>query len=200
MSKKLMLTADLDDQDIQHNKPKYSSVITSNDIYFYSDVNNESTFIVNKSITDLSKQLLITQITFDMPDPAPIKLYINSDGGEVFGALSTVDRIRTSKVPVHSYVEGLVASAATLISVSCHKRYISKNSVMLIHQVRGWFQGTHENFKDESQNLEMLSNIIKNIYLKHTKFSESELNEILKRDIYLNAEDAVKYGLADYII
>lgn len=200
MSKKIMLTADVDDHDSHQDKPKYSTVITSNDIYFYSEVNNESTFIINKSITDLSKQLLVNQITFDLPNPAPIKLYINSDGGEVFGALSTVDRIRTSKVPVHSYVEGLVASAATLISVSCHKRYISKNSVMLIHQVRSWFEGTHENFKDENHNLDILSNIIKSIYLKHTKFNESELNDILKRDIYLNAEDAVKYGLADEII
>lgn len=200
MSKKIMLTADVDDQDVQYDKPKYSPIITSNDIYFYSDVNNESTFLLNKSITDLSKQLLINQITFDLPSPAAIKIYINSDGGEVFGALSSVDKIRTSKVPVHSYVEGLVASAATLISVSCHKRYVSKNSVMLIHQVRSWFQGTHENFKDENHNLDILSNIIKSIYLKHTKFSESELNEILKRDIYLNAEDAIKYGLADEII
>lgn len=195
-----MFTADVEDQDIQPDKSRYSSVITNNDIYFYLDVNRESSYLVNKSITDLSKQLLVTQITFDLPNPSPIKLYINSDGGEVFGALSIIDRIRSSKVPVHSYVEGLVASAATLISVSCHKRYMSKNSVMLIHQIRSWFEGTHENFKDESYNMDVLSNIIKNIYLKHTKFTESELNEILKRDIYLNAEDAIKYGLADEIV
>jgi len=195
-----MLTADVDDQDVQHEKSKYSSAITSNDIYFYSDVNIESTFLINKSISDLSKQLLINQITFDLTEPAPIKLYINSDGGEVFGALSTVDRIKSNKVPVHSYVEGLVASAATLISVSCHKRYMSKNAVMLIHQVRSWFQGTHENFKDENRNLDVLSNIIKNIYLKHTKFTDQELTELLKHDIYLSADEALKYGLVDEII
>jgi ATP-dependent Clp endopeptidase proteolytic subunit ClpP len=200
MSKKIMLTADVDDQDVQHEKSKYSSAITSNDIYFYSDVNIESTFLINKSISDLSKQLLINQITFDLTEPAPIKLYINSDGGEVFGALSTVDRIKSNKVPVHSYVEGLVASAATLISVSCHKRYMSKNAVMLIHQVRSWFQGTHENFKDENRNLDVLSNIIKNIYLKHTKFTDQELTELLKHDIYLSADEALKYGLVDEII
>ena len=41
---------------------------------------------------------------------------------------------------------------------------------------------------------------IKYIYLKNTKFTEDELNQLLKRDIYLNAEDAIKYGLADEII
>jgi ATP-dependent protease ClpP protease subunit len=42
--------------------------------------------------------------------------------------------------------------------------------------------------------------IVKDIYLKHTKFKEEELDELLKRDIYLNADDAIRYGLADEII
>lgn len=200
MAKKILLTADVDDTESSNDKPKQISTINSNEIYFYNDVNTESCVLLNKSITDLGKQLQIVKITFGLEEPPPIKLYINSDGGEVFGALSVVDRIKTSDVPVHSYIEGLVASAATLISVSCHKRYIRKNSIILIHQIRSWFGGTHENFKDEAHNLDVLSNIIKQIYLKNTKFTEQELTKLLKRDIYLSAEDAVKYGLADKIV
>jgi ATP-dependent Clp endopeptidase proteolytic subunit ClpP len=200
MAKKILLTADVDDVESSSDKPKQISTINSNEIYFYNDVNTESCVLLNKSITDLGKQLQIIKITFDLDEPPPIKLYINSDGGEVFGALSVVDRIKQSDVPVHSYVEGLVASAATLISVSCHKRYIRKNSIILIHQIRSWFGGTHENFKDEAHNLDVLSNIIKQIYLKNTKFTEQELTKLLKRDIYLSAEEAVKYGLADKIV
>jgi ATP-dependent Clp endopeptidase proteolytic subunit ClpP len=200
MAKKILLTADVDDVESSSDKPKQITTINSNEIYFYNDVNTESCVLLNKSITDLGKQLQIVKITFDLEEPPPIKLYINSDGGEVFGALSVVDRIKTSDVPVYSYVEGLVASAATLISVSCHKRYIRKNSIILIHQIRSWFGGTHENFKDEAHNLDVLSNIIKQIYLKNTKFTEQELTKLLKRDIYLSAEDAVKYGLADKIV
>ena len=200
MAKKILLTADVDDTESSNDKPKQISTINSNEIYFYNDVNTESCVLLNKSITDLGKQLQIIKITFGLENPPPIKLYINSDGGEVFGALSVVDRIKTSDIPVHSYVEGLVASAATLISVSCHKRYIRKNSIILIHQIRSWFGGTHENFKDETHNLDVLSNIIKQIYLKNTKFTEQELTKLLKRDIYLSAEEAVKYGLADKIV
>ena len=201
MTKKILLTADVDDEDdSSSDKPKHVTTINSNEIYFYNDVNNQSCVLLNKALTDLGKQLQIAKITFGLEETPHIKLYINSDGGEVFGALSTVDRINKSDVPVYSYVEGMVASAATLISVSCHKRYIRKNSLILIHQLRSWFGGTHENFKDEAHNLDLLSNIIKQIYLKNTKFSEQELNKILKRDIYLSAEDAVKYGLADKII
>jgi ATP-dependent Clp endopeptidase proteolytic subunit ClpP len=199
MTKKLMLNND-DISDVSQDKQKFVSVIDNNELYFYNDVNTESALIVNKTLSDLARQLLIAKITFDLQETPHIKLHINSDGGEVFGALSIVDRIQSSKVPVHSYAEGLVASASTLISVSCHKRYIRKNTILLIHQVRSWFEGTYEDFNDEKQNMDLIMKVVKDIYLKHTKFTEDELNTLLKRDIYLNAEDAIKYGLADEIV
>jgi len=199
MTKKLMIDND-DISDVSHDKQKFVSVIDNNELYFYNDVNTDSALVLNKTLSDLSRQLLIAQITFDLQEKPHIKLHINSDGGEVFGALSIVDRIQSSKVPVHSYAEGLVASASTLISVSCHKRYIRRNTILLIHQVRSWFEGTYEDFNDEKQNMDLIMKIVKDIYLKHTKFTEEELNTLLKRDIYLNAEDAIKYGLADEIV
>jgi ATP-dependent Clp endopeptidase proteolytic subunit ClpP len=189
-----------DISDVSQDKQKFVSVIDNNELYFYNDVNVESALVVNKTLSDLARQLLIAKITFDLQETPHIKLHINSDGGEVFGALSIVDRIQASKVPVHSYAEGLVASASTLISVSCHKRYIRKNTILLIHQVRSWFEGTYEDFNDEKQNMDLIMKVVKDIYLKHTKFTEDELNTLLKRDIYLNAEDAIKYGLADEIV
>jgi ATP-dependent protease ClpP protease subunit len=199
MTKKLMLNHD-DISDVSSDKQKYISVIDNNELYFYNDVNVESALVINKTLSDLARQLLIAKITFDLQETPHIKLHINSDGGEVFGALSIVDRIQSSKVPIHSYAEGLVASASTLISVSCHKRYIRKNTILLIHQVRSWFEGTYEDFNDEKQNMDLIMKVVKGIYLKHTKFTEDELNTLLKRDLYLNAEDAIKYGLADEII
>lgn len=199
MTKKLMISGD-DISDASTDKQKFVSVIDNNELYFYNDVNVESALVVNKTLSDLARQLLIAKITFDLQETPHIKLHINSDGGEVFGALSIVDRIQSSKVPVHSYAEGLVASASTLISVSCHKRYIRKNTIVLIHQVRSWFEGTYEDFNDEKQNMDLIMKIVKDIYLKHTKFTEEELNTLLKRDIYLNAEDAIRYGLADEIV
>ena len=199
MTKKLMINND-DISDVSQDKQKFVSVIDNNELYFYNDVNTESALVVNKTLSDLARQLLIAKITFDLQETPHIKLHINSDGGEVFGALSIVDRIQSSKVPVHSYAEGLVASASTLISVSCHKRYIRKNTILLIHQVRSWFEGTYEDFNDEKQNMDLIMKVVKDIYLKHTKFTEDELNTLLKRDIYLNADDAIKYGLADEIV
>lgn len=200
-SKRPQSAEEIFDEEIVITKPlKDTHSVNGNDIYFYSDVNLGSIFALNKTISDLEKQMLITQINLGLPKPPHINLYINSDGGEIFSAFTTVDRIKCCKVPIHTHVEGIVASAATLISVTGKKRTIGKSGVMLVHQLRSWCGGTHENFKDEAKNLEMLADKVKAIYLEHTKFTESDLNELLKHDIYLNADECLKFGLVDSIL
>jgi ATP-dependent Clp endopeptidase proteolytic subunit ClpP len=189
------------DEEIIITKPsKGQSQVNGNDIYFYSDVSLGTVFGLNKTISDLEKQMLITQISLGLSKPPHINLYINSDGGEIFSAFTTVDRIKACKVPIRTYVEGIAASAATLISVCGTKRYIGKTGVMLVHQLRSWCGGTHENFKDEAKNLEMLSEKIQSIYLEHTKFSKADLEELLKHDIYLSSDECLKYGLVDEVL
>ncbi len=192
--------SDFDDEIVISKPSKEHNLINGNEIYFYSEISMGTVFALNKAISDLEKQLLITQINLDLPTPPAMKLFINSDGGEIFSAFTAIDRIKTCRVPVYTYVDGIAASAATLISISAKKRYIGKNSVMLVHQLRSWCGGTHENFKDEAKNLEMLSEKIQNIYLEYTKFTRDDLKEILKHDIYLSAEECIKYGLADEIL
>jgi ATP-dependent protease ClpP protease subunit len=137
----------------------------------------------------------------DIPvDALNINLYINSCGGEIFGALSTIDRIKSNKIKIHSYVEGIAASAATLLSVVAHKRYIRKNSMMLIHQLSSENWGTYREIKDEVKNLDALMDTIKNIYLNHTKMTETYLNDILNHDIYLKSHECLELGLVDFII
>ncbi len=181
---------------------KDSSILTptSNEIYFYDDVTRQSIFNLNKQISDVSKTLSILQNQYNLSTNPTINLYVSSDGGEVFPALSSVDRIKNCKIPVDTYVEGLVASAATLISVVGRRRYISKNAFLLIHEVRSEFWGNFSEFQDENKNMELLMRCIKKIYLEHTKLKENELSDILKHDIYLDANEALKYGLVDEII
>lgn len=174
--------------------------LNSNQVYFYDDVTKQSIFNLNRNLDLVSKNLLMVTLSYNLMEAPPIELYISSDGGEVFSAFSAVDRIKNSRVPVHSYVEGIAASAATLLSVVAHKRFIRKNSFMLIHQVSGGLWGNFAQFKDEMYNLELLMKFIKDIYLTHTKFTEEELDNLLNHDIYLNAEQCLEKGLVDEII
>lgn len=189
------------DEAVVNKEPKEnSSILQSNQVYFYDDVTRTSIFNLNRNLDVVSKSLQFVAINYNLPAVPAIDLYINSEGGEVFSAFSAVDRIKASKVPIHSYIEGIAASAATLLSVVAHKRYIRKNSFMLIHQLSSGFWGNFAEFKDEVQNLELMMNYIKKIYLAHTKFTKEELDNILNRDIYLDAEQALEKGLVDEII
>jgi ATP-dependent Clp protease, protease subunit len=184
----------------QQKLSKDSIGISSNQVFFYDDVSRQSIYSLNRQLDSTAKAIQLLNIHYNLPVSPAIDLFINSEGGEVFSAFSAVDRIKSSPVPVHTYVEGFCASAATLLSVCAHKRYIRKNGFMLIHQVRSGLWGSFAEFQDEIQNLELIMRYIKQIYLEHTNIPESDLVEILKHDTYLNAEECIKYGLVDEIV
>lgn len=62
-------------------------------------------------------------------------------GGTILAAYTAVDTIKNSRVDIHSIVEGYVASAGTLLSVVCSKRYIQPIGYMLIHQLTSYISG-----------------------------------------------------------
>jgi len=198
-SQYFVLSADNDESTTEKKENSIFSC-SSNEIYFYDDVTRQSIFNLNKQLSDVSKSLSILQTQYGFNTAPRIKLHVSSDGGDVFPSLSSVDRIKNCKIPVDTYVEGLVASAATLISVVGHHRYISKNAFVLIHQIRSEFWGNFSEFQDETKNMNLLMKSIKKIYLQHTKLKEAELDDILKHDIYLDAEEALKYGIVDEIV
>lgn len=196
----VVLSAETDESSVERKDSGATFSPITNEIYFYDDVTRESIFNLNRQISEVSRTLSILKSQYNLSDSPVIDLYISSDGGDVFPAMSTVDRILNSKIPIHTRVEGSVASAATLLSVVGHKRYMGKNAFMLIHSVRSSFWGNFGELQDEFKNLELVMNKIKQIYLSKTKFKESELDDILKHDLYLDAKEALKYGLVDEII
>ena len=175
--------------------------ITSHDnkIYFYSGVNRESASEINKKIDELQSKSLNIGHTLDIDYP-PTKIFINSGGGGITSGLCIMDTINRCKVPVNTYVDGFCASAATFFSVVGDERYMSETSLMLVHQLTAASWGTYENFEDEKKNLDLMMDIIRNIYDKYTKIPTRKLNEILKHDLYWDAKTCLKYGMVDEII
>ena len=108
--------------------------------------------------------------------------------------------MRTLKSKVYTYVEGGAASAATLISVTGNKRYIGKNSLMLIHQLSAGNYGNFQQLEEQQENYRRLMQIIKSVYKQYTKMPMKTLEEILKRDLWLTAEECLQYGMVDEII
>ena len=129
----------------------------------------------------------------------PIYLHINSFGGSLYDAYAAVDAIKNLRVPVYSIIEGCAASAGTIISVVCTKRFIGKNAHMLIHQLSSSMWGKMSEIEDEYKHLNELMKQIKRLYGEYTKISKKELTELLKHDIWLNPQTCIQYGLVDAI-
>jgi ATP-dependent protease ClpP protease subunit len=183
---------DADDEE----SPESNITRENNHIYFYSDIDDSSIYTLNVKLREAEEFCFMTAFRLNI-EPIPIYLHINSCGGSILDAFATIDYICNSRVPVHSIIEGSAASAGTLISVVCEKRYIRPSAYMLIHQLSSTLWGKMCEIEDEVQNLSGLMTRIRKIYIDHTKLSRKNLDNLLKRDLLLDAETSIKHGLVD---
>ena len=174
--------------------------VDENRIHFYTPVSDKGILELNKILRALDVEMQCLALRLKIPS-IPIELHIHSPGGDLFAGLAAVDVIKSLTSPVHTYVEGSAASAATLMSVVADHRVMYKNSYMLIHQISTlMLHGKFEEFKDEMENQTNIMNLIKNIYLEHTKMGEEKIDDLLKHDLWLDAETCLEYGLVDEIL
>jgi len=186
-------------KNVQNAPPEKHIAVHENKIYYYSGVNRESAAELNKKIGELESKGLTLGNNLDI-DPPTLKILINSGGGSITAGISSMDTILRCKVSVHTYVDGFCASAATFLSVVGEKRFMSRHSYMLIHQLSTNFWGKYSEFEDEKQNLDLMMNTIKNVYSEYTKVPMKKLDEILKHDLLWDAKQCLEYGLIDEII
>lgn len=170
----------------------------SNHIYYHSEVDRDSIFDLCALLREVEEDNMFIAYKMHL-DPVPIYLHINSYGGSIFAAFAAIDCINACKVPVYTIIEGAVASAGTLISVFGKKRYIRPSAYMLIHQLSSGFWGKMSEIEDEHTNLTELMRRILAIYKDNTKIPKKELQDLLRHDLWLNSDKALKYGLVDEV-
>ena len=168
----------------------------ANHIYFNDDITDESIFSLNQELRDVANKLKKNALTYGVEAP-PIFLHITSNGGSVHAAFSAIDCIEQLSVPVHTVVDGFVASAGTLISIVGKKRYISQNAYMLIHEVSSEVWGKLSAIEEEVTNLKKIMDHIIKLYLKHTKIPKKSIEKILSHDVEWDAEECIQKGLVD---
>lgn len=173
--------------------------VVENHIYFYGDIHEDNALELNRILHEVDIKLQNTKNVLGDEYTPIIHLHINTYGGGIFAAFSTVDVIRNLKSKVYTYAEGSVASAGTLLTSVGAKRYIGAHAHLLIHQLSGGMYGKYAELQDEMQNCDKLMKLLKEFYKKHTKMPMKKLEEILSKDIWLSPEDVVAYGIADEI-
>ena len=179
------------------NIEKYIYTNRFNHVYLYGKINDNLVSEVSIEInhynkTDKNKNVYIK--------PKAIVLHINSPGGSGNAGIALMNIVNNSRVPIIALVEGMSASAATFITVIAKYRVISPEAVMLIHQLSTGFHGKHEEIKFYIKESDKFMDMFNKFYSEHTKLSPEKLKEILQRDIFLSAEDCLKYGLVDKVL
>jgi len=172
---------------------------TNNNIYFYGAVSESSTLQLKTKLQELDLHLQTMAIHYKIDVP-PIHLHIQSYGGNLLHTFYIVDLIKTLKTPVYTYIDGFAASAATLMSVSGKRRFMTESSVMLVHQLSSGASGKFEEIKNEYSNLVEFMEIIKKTYLNRGNISSENLDDLLKQDLWLNSAKSLEYGFIDEIV
>lgn len=197
---KLLFEAKGDDvaEDLLHDE----NIVTRkhNQIHFYADVNKKTCHRLIQLLEDANDELAETDRKYGSKNSKnKIFLFINSDGGCVHSALSVVDRILQSEYEIVSIVEGVAASAATIISMVCHHRYIQPNAQMLIHELSSACWGKFHEMKEEVDNLDKLHKSLVLLYKKYTSLNKRELDKILLHDYMWTAKESKQKGFVDNI-
>jgi len=175
-------------------------VVNDNNIYFYQDVMPDTILNLKRNIISVNNNFKKLQNQFGSGLDLRIKLHIQSNGGDIVSGLNILDFIKSNEFKIDTYVEGMSASAGTLLSMAGDKRYITKNSYLLLHQIRGMFWGKHSDMTDQVYNWDSFINKILDFYVDNSKLNREMLENILKDEKYIDANLALEYGLVDKII
>lgn len=198
--------SDDDDVNIEENDETKMVYISNNDIYFKMDVTLKSVDKLMKIIKDCNEKFALLKKDKSIKEivPNPLNLHITSYGGCAMSGLMAADVIEQSNIPIHTIVEGYAASAATFMSIVGKKRYITKRSQMLIHQIRTYgdhkFGETFEEQRDDYLNSKHLMEEIVNLYRKYTKLTKIQIENELKHDLWRNSKSCLESKLIDEII
>lgn len=154
---------------------------------------------INKeSAETVIKQLLV----LEGESNEPIKIFINSPGGDVDAGYAIYDMARFISVPVTMIGMGLVASAASLVllAVPAERRIALPNSTYLIHQPMSGMRGVATDIEIHALHLEKLRLKLDALIAAETGKSAEEVRLDTERDHWLSAEEAKTYGLVSRIV
>jgi len=181
--------------------------VIGNHIYFYQEINRTSALVFNKIITDLYFSIIHTMISSGLSNPE-IHIHFNSSGGELFSALSmlkALEKVKAGfgviKVPMRvvTHIDGESSSGSSIISVAGSHRIMGEHSCILIHNALSGMSGKPDDFEDHIANTKMLVDGMKNIYKKYSKVTDKNLEEMLRHNRYLNAQECLELSLIDEI-
>lgn len=170
----------------------------------FSRLLKDRVVMLTGKIDDEAASVVIAQLLFlEAQDPTKdISLYINSPGGSVTAGLAILDTMEHIQCDVSTIAVGLAASmgAVLLAAGEKGKRHILPNAEVMIHQPLGGADGQATDVLIYARHLERCKKRLTELMANYTDKDEETLAADMERDRFLNAQEAVAYGLADRVI
>jgi len=170
----------------------------------YSRLLKERIIFLTGPIDDYISNLVVAQLLFlESENPEKdISIYINSPGGIITSGLAIYDTMQFIAPEVSTLCIGQAASMGSLLLAggAAGKRFALTNSRIMIHQPLGGFQGQASDFEIHAKEMLLVKNKVNEILAKHTGKSLKKVEQDTDRDNFLNAKEAVSYGIIDEIL
>ena len=164
---------------------------------------NRNVFLQGTIDSDMANQFLSQLLYLEQESEEPVTIYINSPGGEVNAGLVIYDAIQGSNLEINMICTGMAASMAAILLAGGQKgkRYILEHSKVMIHEplLANGVGGSATSIKNISESILETRKIVNGILAEHTGKSIEEINEATSFDNYMNAKEAIEFGICDAI-
>ena len=155
-------------------------------------------------ITDQVANLIVAQLLFLNQEDreAPINMYINSPGGQVYAGLAIYDAMQMISNPISTVAVGVTASFGTVLLAAGAKgqRYALPHATIHLHQPLGGAQGQVTDIEIQAKEFLRLRTKLNEILMKHTGQPEDVIERDTERDFWMDSHTAVDYGLVDEVL
>ena len=172
----------------------------------YSRLLRDRIVFLGGVVDDASANVVVAQMLFlsNEDSKAEVHFYINSPGGSISAGLAVYDTMQFIRCPVATYCVGEAASMAAVLLAGgmAGKRYLLPNSRVLLHQpmISGVLHGAATDLEIEAQEILRLRARLYDILATHTGQTAQKIEKDCDRNLWLDSQEAIQYGLADRIL
>lgn len=160
------------------------------EIFLYEDITDRAARRVCEDLVELAKE-----------SQEPITIFINSPGGDVTAGLAIIDIMNTIPCPIITVISGEACSMGSIISICGDTRLMTKHSYWMMHPMRGGVYDNMTTCNDRIKFMDILAKDLVEIYKNKTKLPKALIKKYEENgEMWLNAEDCVKYGIVDDVI
>jgi ATP-dependent Clp protease protease subunit len=186
--------------------PTVKDISPRGERYFdlFSKLLGDRVIVITEAIDDHMMGVIVSQLLYleAMDSEEPIHMYISSPGGSVMSGLAILDTMNLINAPVYTYAMGMVASMAAVLFTCGEKghRYMLPNAEVMIHQPLGGYSGQASDIEIHTKHILNLKRRLYVILAEATGKSAKVIEKESDRDNYLEAKEAIEFGLADTIL